>query len=65
MVMEKSKEINDKKKKKKASAFKRSLAIASGSFMLYRAVKRRKLLRGLGAGFLIFRGVTGIGMNKA
>lgn len=62
--MEKSKETTDKKKKK-ASSFKRAIAVASGSFMLYRAIKRRKLIRGLGAGYLIFRGVTGIGMNKA
>jgi hypothetical protein len=61
--MKHTEEIPDKSKNKKAGAFKRILAVASGSFLLYRAIKKRKLIRGLGAGYLIFRGATGIGMN--
>jgi uncharacterized membrane protein len=37
----------------------RTMSLASGAVMLVRAVRRRSLLRGIGAGYLIYRGATG------
>jgi len=59
------KKFSDKSQpSKKAGAFRRIFAVVTGSVMLYRAVKRKKVLKGLGAGLLIAKGVTGLGLLK-
>lgn len=50
---------------KKGETMKRIIALASGGLMLWHAVKNRRLIEGLGAGLLIYQGVTGKGLlNK-
>lgn len=57
-VMEKAKE-NVSGGQKKGETVKRVIALASGSLMLWHAIRNRKLVEGIGAGLLIYQGATG------
>jgi hypothetical protein len=57
--MKNEKENGEQDGQNKGDKVKRVIALASGGLMLWHAVKNRKLIEGLGAGLLIYQGVTG------
>lgn len=41
------------------SSLERVVSVGTGALMLYRALRKRSLVKGAGAGYMLYRGITG------